>query len=157
VSAAENPTSTSAVLGDPAEDDADLAQDLRRALSILSRRVKAERGAAGLPDAQFAVLAMLHAHGAMTPGQLADAEGVQPPSMTRTVNCLVELGLVVKSEHPTDGRQVIVDLTVAGRAEVGETRRRRNAWLAGRLATLTRPERARLEQTVELLRRMASS
>ncbi|WP_438939196.1 MarR family winged helix-turn-helix transcriptional regulator [Cellulomonas citrea] len=134
-----------------------LAQDLRRALSMASRRVKAERGDAGLPDPQFNVLAMLHAHGAMTPGQLAEAERIQPPSMTRTVNCLVELGLVAKTEHPTDGRQVLVDLTEAGRAEVHETRRRRDAWLTGRLSQLTADERARLGEAVELLRRIAAS
>nr|WP_159809416.1 MarR family transcriptional regulator [Cellulomonas citrea] len=124
---------------------------------MASRRVKAERGDAGLPDPQFNVLAMLHAHGAMTPGQLAEAERIQPPSMTRTVNCLVELGLVAKTEHPTDGRQVLVDLTEAGRAEVHETRRRRDAWLTGRLSQLTADERARLGEAVELLRRIAAS
>ena len=124
---------------------------------MASRRVKAERGDAGLPDPQFNVLAMLHAHGAMTPGQLAEAERIQPPSMTRTVNCLVELGLVAKTEHPTDGRQVLVDLTEAGRAEVHETRRRRDAWLTGRLSQLTADERRRLGEAVELLRRIAAS
>lgn len=124
---------------------------------MASRRVKAERGDAGLPDPQFNVLAMLHAHGAMTPGQLAEAERIQPPSMTRTVNCLVELGLVAKTEHPTDGRQVLVDLTEAGRAEVHETRRRRDAWLTGRLAQLTADERQRLGEAAELLRRIAAS
>lgn len=124
---------------------------------MASRRVKAERGDAGLPDPQFNVLAMLHAHGAMTPGQLAEAERIQPPSMTRTVNCLVELGLVAKTEHPTDGRQVLVDLTEAGRAEVHETRRRRDAWLTGRLSQLTADERHRLGEAVELLRRIAAS
>ena len=134
-----------------------LAQELRRALSLATRRVKAERGEAGLPDPQFNVLALLHAHGPMTPGQLAEAERIQPPSMTRSVNCLVELGLVVKSEHPTDGRLVIVDLTGAGRAEVHETRRRRDAWLTGRLDTLTADERAGLARAAELLRRIAAS
>lgn len=134
-----------------------LAQDLRRALSVASRRVKAERGAAGLPDPQFNVLALLHAHGSMTPGSLADAERIQPPSMTRTVNCLVDLGLVAKSEHPTDGRLVIVDLTEAGRAEVQETRRRRDSWLTGRLDTLTDEERTRLSGAAELLRKIAAS
>jgi DNA-binding MarR family transcriptional regulator len=124
---------------------------------MASRRVKAERGDAGLPDPQFNVLAMLHAHGEMTPGQLAEAERIQPPSMTRTVNCLVELGLVAKKEHPTDGRQVLVDLTEAGRAEVHETRRRRDSWLTAQLAELTAQERTRLGEAAELLRKIAAS
>ncbi|WP_448631350.1 MarR family winged helix-turn-helix transcriptional regulator [Cellulomonas soli] len=134
-----------------------LAAELRVSLSRASRRLKAERGDAELPDPQFNVLAFLHRDGPMTPGQLADAEHVQPPSMTRTVNCLVDLGFVRKDEHPTDGRQVVVSLTQAGQAEVVETRRRRDAWLTARLTSMTPDERARLADAIELLRRIATS
>ncbi|WP_421732408.1 MarR family winged helix-turn-helix transcriptional regulator [Cellulomonas sp.] len=134
-----------------------LAGDLRIAVGRASRRIRAERGAAGLTDPQFTVLAWLTKDGPLTPGQLAERERIQPPSMTRTVNGLVELGLVAKSEHPTDGRQVVVTLTDAGVAEVKETRRRRDAWLAGRLSTLTPDERTLLADAAELLRRIAAS
>jgi DNA-binding MarR family transcriptional regulator len=134
-----------------------LASELRLAIGQVSRRIRAERGAAGLTDPQYTVLVWLIKDGPMSPGQLAERERIQPPSMTRTVNALVELGLVAKTEHPTDGRQVVVSLTDAGVAEVQETRRRRDAWLAGRLATLTPDERAMLVDAAELLRRIASS
>ena len=134
-----------------------LAGDLRIAIGRASRRIRAERGAAGLTDPQFTVLAWLNKDGPMSPGQLAERERIQPPSMTRTVNGLAELGLVAKAEHPTDGRQVVVSLTDAGVAEVRETRRRRDAWLAGRLATLTPDERTLLADAAELLRRIAAS
>ena len=134
-----------------------LAGDLRIAIGRASRRIRAERGAAGLTDPQFTVLAWLTKDGPMSPGQLAERERIQPPSMTRTVNALAELGLVAKAEHPTDGRQVVVSLTDAGVAEVRETRRRRDAWLAGRLATLTPDERTLLVDAAELLRRIAAS
>ncbi|MGN8244976.1 MarR family winged helix-turn-helix transcriptional regulator [Cellulomonas soli] len=134
-----------------------LAAELRVSLSRASRRLKAERGDAALPDPQFNVLAFLHRDGPMTPGQLAEAEHVQPPSMTRTVNCLVELGFVRKDEHPTDGRQVVVSLTEEGQAEVVETRRRRDAWLTARLTAMTPDERDRLADAIELLRRIATS
>jgi len=134
-----------------------LAGDLRIAIGRASRRIRAERGAAGLTDPQFTVLAWLTKDGPMSPGQLAERERIQPPSMTRTVNGLAELGLVAKAEHPTDGRQVVVSLTEAGVAEVRETRRRRDAWLAGRLATLTPDERTLLVDAAELLRRIAAS
>jgi len=103
------------------------------------------------------VLAWIHANGPLTPGALADIQRVQPPSMTRTVNALVELGLVAKSEHPTDGRQVIVSLTDAGASEVRETRRRRDAWLTKRLAAMGAPERAVLAEAAVLLRELASA
>ncbi|MEZ0446848.1 MarR family winged helix-turn-helix transcriptional regulator [Cellulomonas sp. ICMP 17802] len=135
----------------------ELAGDLRIAVGRASRRIRAERGEAGLTDPQFTVLAWLTKEGPLTPGQLAERERIQPPSMTRTVNGLLELGLVAKTEHPTDGRQVVVSLTDAGVAEVRETRRRRDAWLAGRLATLTSDERTLLADAAELLRRIAAS
>ncbi|BDO41070.1 MAG: MarR family transcriptional regulator [Cellulomonas sp. 73-145] len=139
----------------PAVTAPSLAADLRVALSRANRRVRAERGSAGLSDPQFSVLALLTRNGPMTPGQLADADRVQPPTMTRTVNCLVDLGLVSKGENPADGRQVVVSLTEQGVAEVRETRRRRNAWLAQRLAGLTAEERAVLSRAAELLRGIA--
>ena len=135
---------------------AELAGELRVALAKSSRRIRSRRGAADLPDPQFNVLAILLREGPLSPGALADAEHVQPPSMTRTVNALVELGFVQKSEHPTDGRQVVVSLTAQGEAEVRETRRRRDAWLAAQLDTLTDDERRTLAQAAVLLRRIAA-
>ena len=135
----------------------DLAGELRIAIGRASRRIRAERGEAGLTDPQFTVLAWLTKEGPLTPGQLAERERIQPPSMTRTVNSLVDLGLVAKAEHPTDGRQVVVSLTDAGVAEVDETRRRRDAWLADRLRQMTPDERALLVDAAELLRRIAAS
>jgi DNA-binding MarR family transcriptional regulator len=133
-----------------------LAGELRVALAKSTRRIRSRRGAADLPDPQFNVLAILLREGPLSPGALADAEHVQPPTMTRTVNALVELGFVQKAEHPTDGRQVVVSLTATGEAEVRETRRRRDAWLADQLAVLTADERRTLAQAAELLRRIAA-
>jgi DNA-binding MarR family transcriptional regulator len=133
-----------------------LAGELRVAVGRSARRIRAERGEADLSEAQFGVLAALTAVGPMTPGALAEREHVKPPSMTRTVNSLVELGLVAKTSHPTDGRQITVALTPAGEAEVRETRRRRDAWLTRRLATLTTDERVLLVRAAELLRRIAA-
>jgi DNA-binding MarR family transcriptional regulator len=143
-------------LPDPQARPSVLAGELRVAVGRSARRIRAERGEADLSEAQFCVLAALTAVGPMTPGALADREHVKPPSMTRTVNSLVELGLVDKTGHPTDGRQVTVALTAAGEAEVRETRRRRDAWLTRRLATLTTDERAVLVRAAELLRRIAA-
>ena len=137
-------------------DTSALAGELRVALAKSTRRIRSRRGAADLPDPQFNVLAILLREGPLSPGALAEAEHVQPPTMTRTVNALVELGFVQKSEHPTDGRQVVVSLTATGEAEVRETRRRRDAWLADQLQVLTDDDRRTLAQAAELLRRIAA-
>ena len=76
--------------------------------------------------------------------------------MTRTVNGLVELGLVTRADDPTDGRQVILSLTPAGRSTIKETRRRRDLWFAARLETLTDAERALLVEATALLERVAA-
>lgn len=135
---------------------ASLGSDLRIALSRATRRLRAERGDADLSVGQFGVLTALHKHGEMSPGALATHEQVRPPSMTRTVNGLAELGLVEKVEHPTDRRQVVVRLTDAGAREVVETRRRRDAWLTQQLSTLTAEEREVLARASDLLTLIAS-
>ncbi|WP_372492779.1 MarR family winged helix-turn-helix transcriptional regulator [Cellulomonas wangsupingiae] len=140
-----------------ASADLALAADLRVTLGRAVRRIKAERGEAGLSDPQFNVLAILLREGPTSPGRLAEHERIAAPAMTRTVGCLADRGLVSKQEHPTDGRQVVVSLTPEGEAEVQETRRRRDAWLSARLAGLTADERATLVDAAELLRRITAS
>jgi DNA-binding MarR family transcriptional regulator len=134
-----------------------LAAELRQALGRANRRVRAERGDAELSDALFSVLATLARQGPTTPGRLAELERVQPPTMTRTVGCLAELGLVTKAADPNDGRQVVVALTRAGESEVRETRRRRDAWLTDRLTRMTAEDRAVLARAARLLKQMAAS
>lgn len=132
-----------------------LAPELRSAVIMAARRIRAERGSADLTDPQYSVLVYLEKRGPLTPGQLADLEHIQPPSMTRTVNCLAETGLVAKEPHATDGRVVVVSLTDAGRSQVAETRERRSRWLAHELEVMSDDERRRLADAVELLQRLA--
>ncbi|WP_088285612.1 MarR family winged helix-turn-helix transcriptional regulator [Kineosporia sp. A_224] len=136
---------------------AGLAAELRPALMRTVRRIRAEKADADLTEAQYSVLALLDREGPQSPRALAAYERVQPPSMTRTVAALADLGLVTRSEHPDDGRQVVVALTAAGTATIRETRRRRDAWLARRLAELTPAERETLAAASEILRRIAAS
>ena len=76
---------------------------------------------------QLAVLGTLDRHGPLTAGELAAHRDGAPPSLTRTVNCLVERGMVAREPHSTDGRQVLVELTEAGRDVLLQERRRRDA------------------------------
>jgi DNA-binding MarR family transcriptional regulator len=103
----------------------------------------------------MAVLGALHLHGDLTIGELAARERVQPPSMTRTVNCLEEGGFVTRRAHDTDGRQVLVAVTESGRTTLLADRARRDEWLAQRLRALTADERAVLRQAAPILERLA--
>ena len=140
-----------------ARTDAGLASELRLSVMRLRRRLANERH----PDNelslnQMAVLGCLYRHGgALTIGELAVAERVQPPSMTRTVNCLEQSGDVVRRPHETDGRQVVVELSDAGRARLLADRDRRDAWLNRRLRDLTPEERAILRKAAPLLENLA--
>ncbi len=141
--------------------DAGLATALRISVSRLARRLRAERLAKGLEpglsDTQLAALAALERHGAMTPGELADHEKVQPPSMTRVIAALEERGLVTRAPHATDRRQVVLTATGQGVEVVRLSRRLREAWLAKRLRELTPQERALLRQAAPILEKLSQS
>jgi DNA-binding MarR family transcriptional regulator len=141
--------------------DAGLATALRISVSRLARRLRAERMAKGLEpglsDTQLAALSALERHGAMTPGELADHEKVQPPSMTRVITVLEERGLVMRAPHATDRRQVVLTATEQGNAVVQQSRRLREAWLAKRLRELTPQERALLRQAAPILEKLSQS
>jgi DNA-binding MarR family transcriptional regulator len=142
--------------------DAGLATELRISVSRLARRLRVERTASALgePDlseTQLAALAALERHGAMTPGELADHEKVQPPSMTRVISALVDSQLVRREPHPSDRRQVVLTVTGTGRELVNKARRRRDAWLAKRLKELTPAERATLRAAAPILEKLSQS
>ncbi|WP_299039731.1 MarR family winged helix-turn-helix transcriptional regulator [uncultured Pseudokineococcus sp.] len=142
--------------GAPGTGPSALAAELRVALMRSVRRIRAERAEDALPDSQYSVLALLERLEPTTPGALAEAEHVQPPSMTRTIAALVEAGVVDRRPHPQDGRQVLVETTQAGRDLLQATRRRRDQWLTRRLAQLSPHERAVLAEAAAILRRVVA-
>lgn len=137
--------------------DAALASELRTSVMRLARRLRRMRADTSLSLGQLAALGTLDRHGAMTPGELAAHERVQPPSMTRIVKALEESGYVTRTAHPTDGRQVVVALTSEGVRLLKEDRKQREAWLAQRLRDLTPDERDLLHHAAEVLDRLGRS
>lgn len=141
-----------------ARTDAGLASQLRISVMRLRRRLANEQH----PDNELsmnamAVLGALYRNGDLTLGELAQHERVQPPSMTRTVNCLEGGAHVVRRPSETDKRQVLVTLTEHGRTTLLKDRHRRDEWLATRLRALTPDERAVLRRAAPLLERLAIS
>jgi DNA-binding MarR family transcriptional regulator len=142
--------------------DTGLATALRISVSRLARRLRVERlmpelAEPALSDTQLAALATLERHGAMSPGDLAEHEKVQPPSMTRVIAALVDWELVTRAPHPTDRRQVILTVTREGRSLVQKVRRRKEAWLARKLAELSPQERATLREAAPILEKLSQS
>jgi DNA-binding MarR family transcriptional regulator len=143
--------------GGPPAAAADLASHLRIGVMRLSRRLRVERTGDDLTLTQLSVLGTLARHGALPIGAIAAHENVKPPSMTRTVAYLEELGLVTRRPSATDGRQVVVDLTAAAQRVMDADHRRRDAWLAQRLAALSPAQRALLRDVAPLLDELAAS
>ena len=134
---------------------AELASGLRVGIARLSRRLRYQHtGGTGLNLGQLATLGTLDRHGPLSPRELAEHEKVQPPSMTRILAALEEQGLILRTKHETDGRQQLISLTPAAKALLREDRRRRDAWLAQRLAELTPDERDLLRSVLPLIDRL---
>lgn len=131
--------------------DLRLASDLSLAVMRLARQLRFRRPGASVTLSQLSALATLAKDGAMTPGALAVKERVRPPSMTRAIASLVDLGLVVRTSHPADGRQVLVSVSEAGARLVDSERRASQEWLRGRLATLASEDRDILLRAADLM------
>jgi DNA-binding MarR family transcriptional regulator len=134
---------------------AQLAVLVRDAITRVNRRMRQTRPVGDLTHSQISALQSLDLGGALTPRELAEAERVQPPTLTRIVSRLEELGLVARTPHPSDGRQVILALSPAGRELLEGYRRTRDEWLAQRLSELSAEERDTVARAAEILSRIA--
>lgn len=136
---------------------AGLASSLRIAIGRLNRRLRNEREDDSLSLNQLATLGALERLGPTPVGELAAHERVRPPSMTRTVSSLEELGLATREPHPVDRRLAVVRITEAGLARTSADRRRRDAWLTHRLRELTAEERRQLRDVLPVLEKLTRS
>ena len=151
-------TSGSAV-NEPATDDIDIDIDiatLRAAVLVLARRLRHQVAGDEISTTEGAVLGHLGRCGAMTPGQLARAEHIQPPSMTRVIELLERREFVRREPHPTDGRQILVTRTEAGDAFVQASKQIRSAWLRERIDQLEPASRQALADATDALSRLAA-
>lgn len=131
--------------------DERLANDLSLAVMRLARQLRFRRPDSPVSLSQVSALATLAKEGPMTPGALAVRERVRPPSMTRVIASLVDLGLVRRSAHPADGRQVLVAVSPAG-AELFEAERLASReWLQQRLDELSAEQRRTLLEAADLM------
>jgi DNA-binding MarR family transcriptional regulator len=136
---------------------AELASSMRVSVMRLSRRLRVERADHRLTLTHISVVATLDRHGPLTPRELAQHERVQPPSMTRTLAGLEERALIVRTPHASDGRQHLISLAASAVALLREDRRRRDAWLAQRLAELSQAERDVLRAAAPIIDRITSA
>jgi DNA-binding MarR family transcriptional regulator len=128
--------------------------DLSQAFGLLVRRVRAAGAAQERYLTEAAVLARLAKDGPATTADLARAESMKPQSMGATVAALEEMGLVERKPHPTDGRQVNIELTAKGAAVRKSAKEAKQTWLAQAIAQLEDEERETLFAAGAIIRRL---
>lgn len=131
-------------------DIAAVAAHLRVNVTRLARLLR-RLGDTGLSPSQISALTSVERHGPLTLGALADHERVAPPSVTKVVAKLEELGLVERKGDAADRRVARVTVTPAGTALLAHVRQRKDVWLATRLGALDEDQRARLAAALDVI------
>jgi DNA-binding MarR family transcriptional regulator len=144
---------TSAVPDRSTAPPSDVASRLRLAVMRLSRRLR-QHAPVGITQSQLSALTTIVVTERITLSGLADAERVQPPSITRLVDVLVSLGYATRTPSAEDRRVAWVAPTPAGRALIETVRRQRDAYLAQRLRRFSPEDRAVLARAAVLLERL---
>jgi DNA-binding MarR family transcriptional regulator len=133
------------------------ATEFALALRQLVRRIRSAvpSESHGLSWTQMAVIKRLDTQRAATTADLARAEGMKPQSMGTTVAALEEMGVVERKPHPTDGRQINIELTTKGTAMRKSALDAKRIWLAEAIAKLDAKEQANLPAVTALIKRLA--
>lgn len=139
----------------PGDSRTDQLAERWHSLAIhLLRRLRREDVKAGLTGPRLSALSVIVFGGPITLGELASAEQVRPPTMTRLVRALEADRLVRRERDPADGRIVRMRATAKGEKLLGAGRARRVQRLAGPLAELTVAERDTLAAAADILSRV---
>lgn len=131
-----------------------VADRLHSAAIHLLRDVRRQDTATREGPARLSALSVLVFAGPMTLGQLAAAEQVKPPTMTRIVTGLERSGLALRVPDSDDARRVQIRATAKGTRLLQQARKRRIESLAGRLERLAEDDLAALRDAAEILERL---
>lgn len=133
-------------------DSQNIADQLHSAAIHLLRKLRKEDEGSGLNAPRLSALSVIVFGGPITLGDLAAAEQVRPPTMTRIVNALEEQGLVLKKQDANDRRSTLLSATSAGKRLLMEGRSRRVHALEKQIAALSHRQRTALQEAVEILK-----
>jgi len=131
--------------------------DFIQAVGLLVRRVRAASATQELSWSETATLKHLARSGPATTADLARVQGMRPQSMRTIVAALEKLGMIARKPHPTDGRQVHLELTARGVAAHQDSADAKRNWLARAVAQLTSQERQALLAAGPAIRRLAET
>jgi len=129
--------------------------DFIAAITQIRRRLRSLAAFGDLSWTEATVVAHLANNGAQTTADLARAQSMKPQSMGAVVAALDERGLIERSPHPSDGRQILISLSPKGKALRGDITQAKESWLQSALDRLEPSERALLFAAVPLMQRLA--
>ena len=129
----------------------DLPSRLRFAVMRLARQLRQQDHQDDVTPSGASALSSLERLGPLTLGRLAAVERVRPPSVTKIVDRLEQLGLARREVDPSDRRSSLVHLTDDGRRHLAEARKRKTAYLASRLARLPAEDVAKIEAALSII------
>jgi DNA-binding MarR family transcriptional regulator len=132
-------------------DSAELADRLHSAAIHLLRKLRREDESSGLNAPRLSALSVIVFGGPLNLGDLAAAEQVRPPTMTRIVHALEAQGLVTRQRDETDGRSIQLTATARGKALLMEGRKRRVDTLAHQIASLSVDDHSCLSEASRIL------
>ncbi len=133
-----------------------MADRLHSAALHLLRRLRTEDEALGISAPRLSALSVLVAGGPRRIGELADAEQVEPPTMTRLVDGMERDGYVSRAPDPEDRRAVVVRATASGSRALSRGRTQRVEALAAELRTLTPDQLSTLAAAIDVLEQVVS-
>jgi len=134
-----------------------IADQLHSLAIHLLRKLRREDEGSGLNAPRLSALSVIVFGGPLTLGDLAAAEQVRPPTMTRIVNALEDQGLVIKKQNANDGRSTLLIATPAGKKLLMAGRERRVRALAKQIAALTVQQRSTLQEAAEILKEVVAA
>jgi len=126
------------------------AARLRRAITRLNRKLRYS-ALGGVTPAQASMLASIDKLESPSLGDLAEAEQIQPPSVTRLVKDLMKAGLLSSASDPIDRRSTRVRLTAQGRRDLNAIRQRKTEFLERKLLALSPHDQRRAAELVSFL------
>lgn len=129
--------------------------DFMQAIGLLIRRTRKESYAGKLSMTESVVMSRLANDGPATTAALARAEGVKPQSMGTTVTSLEEMGIVKRTPHATDGRQMLIELTPKGVQLRKKNREAKQMWLSQVIAELDAEDRDTLFKAAGIIKKLA--
>ena len=131
-----------------------IAEQMHSAAIHLLRKLRREDAQSGLNAPRLSALSVIVFAGPLTLGDLAAAEQVRPPTMTRIVDALVEQKLVSRNRNVEDGRSILIAATSAGKKLLLEGRERRVRALARQIAMLDGRDQRALQEAAEIMRKV---